>query len=160
MILLKFETPIKGSSKVHKHEHWIPINNCSIDVARDIHVSGDGRSPSVAKFEDIEFERPTDFSSSELFIQAVAGKSLGKAEIHFIQTGGVDHADQVYLIILLDQPLITSYKLSGQGDDQPTETFKVHFQKISYQYNAFDGAKITTGTPKGWDRFKNEKWAA
>ena len=30
-------------------------------------------------------------------------------------------------------------------------SFSLNFSKISYQYDAFSGDKVTTGTPKKWD---------
>ena len=158
MILLKFATEIKGTSKIKEHEHWIPVKSCSFNVERDVHTVGGGRSPSVAKFEAIEFSKMSDISSAELFIQSVAGNSLVSAKIHFIQTGGVGQPDQVYLKVVLDNPIITNYNFTGDADDQPQETFKVHFQRISYQYNLYDGSKVTHGTPKGWCCIKNEPW--
>ena len=35
----------------------------------------------------------------------------------------------------------------------------INFTKISYQYDKFDGSKVTTGTAKKWDLEKNEVWA-
>jgi type VI secretion system secreted protein Hcp len=97
--------------------------------------------------------RPRD-QQPDLFMQAVCGMSLGKAEIHFLQTGGADKKQQVYLKIELEDAIVSSYSTSS-GGDRPSESLSINFVKISYQYDAFSGDKITTGTPKKWDLVKN-----
>jgi len=161
MILLNFTTKIKGTSQVEGHKEWIPVSSVSFNVARDISTSADGaadRDPSRPRFSDITLTKPTDISSADLFMQAVCGKSLGKAELHFLQTGGVDKPDQIYLKVELDAPIITMYRTGADATAHPTETIEIHYSKISYQYDMFDGATVKTGTAKKWDRVANKEW--
>ena len=99
-----------------------------------------------------------DVASTELFMQATCGKSLGKAEIHFIQTGGTAAKGQSYLMLELDEAIVSSYSMNSDGD-RPSESFSLNFTKISYQYDKFDGGKIVTGTAKKWNLEKNAVWA-
>ncbi|OAJ58748.1 hypothetical protein A6V36_29770 [Paraburkholderia ginsengiterrae] len=158
MILLNFATQIKGTSKVEGHTDWIAVNSLQLGVGRAISTSSDGatdRDTSNPSFSEVTFSKPTDISSADLFAQSIYGKSLGKAEIHFIQTGGTDKNDQVYLKIELEEAIISSYSLSS-GGDRPSESFCLNFAKISYQYDQFDGATVKTGTPKKWDLTANK----
>lgn len=158
MILLNFATQIKGTSKVDAHTDWIAVSSLQLGVGRAISTSSDGatdRDTSNPSFSELTFTKPTDISSADLFAQSIYGKSLGKAEIHFIQTGGTDKNDQVYLKIELEEAIISSYSLSS-GGDRPTESFSLNFAKISYQYDQFDGAIVKTGTPKKWDLTTNK----
>jgi type VI secretion system secreted protein Hcp len=152
MILLKFQTQIKGTSTVSGHEDWITIDSIQMGVGRAITVSGGGtdRDTSNPSFSEISLSKATDIASADLFMQAVCGKSLGKAEIHFVQTGGSDKKQQVFLILELDAPIISSYS-QGSSGERPSETFSINFTKISYQYNSFSGESVKTGTPKKWD---------
>lgn len=152
MILLNFKTKIKGSSKVAKHEDWIELQSVQLGVGRAISTVGGSadRDTSNPSFSELTFTKPTDLASPELFMQSVCGKSLGLAEIHFIQTGGADKKEQVYLKIELTDPIVSSYSISS-GGDRPSESFSINYSKISYQYDAFSGDKVTTGTPKKWD---------
>jgi len=156
MILLKFATEIKGDSQVAGHDSWITCDSFQLGVGRSISISGGGkdRDTSNPSFSEATFTKSTDISSSELFIQAACGVSLGKAEVHFLQTGGSGTKEQVYLKYELDEAMISSYSISS-GGDRPSESFSINFTKISKQYDAFDGKKITTGTPKKWDLIKN-----
>ncbi|HEU0200027.1 MAG TPA: type VI secretion system tube protein Hcp [Burkholderiaceae bacterium] len=152
MILLNFKTQIKGTSKVAGHTDWIEVGSVQLGVGRAIStVSGSAdRDTSNPSFSEVTFSKPTDIASPELFMQSVCGKSLGTAEIHFIQTGGADKKEQVYLKVELTDPIVSSYSVSS-GGDRPSESFSLNFSKISYQYDAFSGDKVTTGTPKKWD---------
>lgn len=156
MILLKFKTAINGESTVASHEKWITVSSMQLGVGRAIaSVAGGGdRETSNPSFSEVTFSKPTNIASAELFMQAVCGKSLGKLECHFIQTGGADKKSQVYLTIEFEEPLVSSYSMSS-GGDRPTESFSVNYTKISYKYDKFDGEKITVGTAKKWDLEKN-----
>ena len=152
MILLKFSTQIKGTSTVSGHADWITIDSLQMGVGRAISVSGGGsdRDTSNPSFSEISLSKATDIASADLFMQAVCGKSLGKAEIHFIQTGGSDKKQQVFLTIELEGPIISSYSASS-GGERPSETFSINFTKISYKYDSFTGDSVVTGTAKKWD---------
>jgi type VI secretion system secreted protein Hcp len=156
MILLKFAKAINGDSVVAGHEKWITCSSIQLGVGRAISASGGGadRETSNPSFSELTITKSTDIASADLFMQAVCGMSLGKAEIHFLQTGGADKKQQVYLKIELEDAIVSSYSTSS-GGDRPSESLSINFVKISYQYDAFSGDKITTGTPKKWDLVKN-----
>ena len=158
MILLKFATEIKGEATITGHEGWINVDSFQLGVGRSVTTTGGGsdRDPSNPSFSEATFTKGTDKSSPDLFMQAVCGKSLGKAEIHFVQTGGADSKGQIYLKFELEEAMVTSYSMSS-GGDRPTERFSINFAKISKQYDAFSaGGKVTAGTPKKWDLMKNQ----
>lgn len=152
MILLNFATKIKGNSTVAGHADWITIESLELGVGRAISVSGGGkdRDTSNPSFSEISLSKPTDIASADLFMQAVCGKSLGKAELHFMQTGGSGNKQQVFLKIELEDAIVSSYSISS-GGERPRESISINFTKISYQYDAFDGDTISTGTAKKWN---------
>ncbi|WP_208279817.1 type VI secretion system tube protein Hcp [Massilia oculi] len=156
MILLKFAKTIKGTSTVSGHDGWITIDSIQLGVGRAISSSGGGadRDTSNPSFSEISLSKATDIASADLFMQAVCGMSLGKAEIHFIQTGGADKKEQVFLKMDLEEAIISSYSVNS-GGERPSETFSINFTRISYQYDSFTGDKVITGTPKKWDLEKN-----
>lgn len=159
MILLNFATQIKGDSKVSAHADWITCDSLQLGVGRSISSSGGNvsRDTSNPSFSEVTISKSTDIASSDLFFQATSGKSLGKAEIHLVQTGGTDVKEQVFMKIELEEALISSYSMSS-GGDRPSESFSINFTKISYQYDDFSGAKKTTGTPKKYDLMANASY--
>ncbi|MFJ2982137.1 MULTISPECIES: type VI secretion system tube protein Hcp [unclassified Pseudomonas] len=159
MILLNFNgKKIKGTSTVSGHADWITVDALQMGVGRSISASGGGtdRDTSNPSFSEIILTKSTDMASADLFMEAVCGKSLGKAEIHFVQTGGVDAKDQVYFKLELEEAIVSSYSASSSGE-RPSETFSINFTTISYQYDAFSGDKVSVGTPKKWDLLSNAK---
>jgi len=160
MILLKFATQIKGGSQIEGHKDWIACDSIQFGVGRAISSSADkgaDRDTSNPTFSEVTISKPTDMASADLFFQATCGKSLGKAEIHFVQTGGADKHDQVYLKIELEEAIISSYSISS-GGERPSESFAINFNKVSFQYDSFDGKKVTAGTAKKWDLAKNKPY--
>ena len=159
MILMNFATTIKGASDIQDHKNWIVVDSLQFGVGRSISSVGGGsdRETSNPSFAEVACSKSTDIASADLYFQAIAGKSLGKCEIHFLQTHGTDGKGQVYLKIELEDAIISSYSTSS-GGERPSESFSINFTKISYQYNAYDGDKVTTGTPKKWDVEKNQAY--
>lgn len=159
MILLNFKgKKIKGTSTVSGHADWITIDTVQMGVGRAISTSGGGadRDTSNPSFAEISLTKATDLASADLFMEAVCGKSLGTAEVHFIQTGGPDKKEQVFLKLELEEAIISSYSANSKGE-RPVDTFAINFTKISYQYDSFTGDKVITGTPKKWDLEANAK---
>jgi len=155
MILLNFDNKIKGTATVDKHDGWIVCQSINFGVGRAVKASSGkkARDASAPSFSEITFTRQSDVASPDLFMQAIAGKSLGKADVHFVSNA--DNSVQVSLKIELHDAMITSYTLNGSSDS-PTETIAVNFAKISKQFDSFNGAKVTTGTPKKWDLTTNK----
>ena len=156
MIVLKFATEIKGQSTVEGHAGWINVDSMQWGVGRAVAQQQAGsakREVSSPSISEVTFSRASDLASPELFFQACGGVSLGKCEIHFLQV--IENKPQVYLKIDLEEAMVSSYSISS-GGDRPSESFSVNFTKVSYQYDTFDGKKVTTGTPKKWDLAANK----
>jgi len=156
MILLNFNGKIKGDSQIDAHKDWITVSSIQFGVGRAISVTAGGRDRDTSNpaFSEITVSKPTDLASADLFMQAICGKSLEKAEIHFIQTSGADSKSQTYLKVELTDPIISSYSTQS-GGERPSESFSVNFTKISYQYDSFSGETVKTGTAKKWDLMSN-----
>ena len=159
MILLQFKGDvIKGESQVEGHPNWINVDSFQLGVGRAITASGRGsdRDTSNPSFSEATFHRATDKASPDLFFQAVCGKSLGEAKIHFTQKAEADK-EQVYLEYILGDPIISSYSISS-GGDRPSESFSINFVKISKKYTAFSGAKVGDQPEKKWDLVANKSY--
>lgn len=158
MILLNFETAIKGDSTVASHADWITVDSLQFGVGRAISASGGGRDRETSNpsFSEVTMTKSMDKSSVDLMMEAICGKSLGKATIHFVQTGGKDAKGQEYLEIILHDAIVSSYSTSS-GGDRPSESFSVNFNGFQMKYNTFEeGGTVKAGELKGWDMMKNE----
>jgi type VI secretion system secreted protein Hcp len=155
MILLKFGTEIKGDSQVEGHDGWITVDSLQLGVGRSITTSGGGkdRDTSNPSFSEVTITKSTDIASSDLFFQAICGKSLGKATFEFIQTGG--DKLQTFLVYELTDPIVSGYSMSS-GGERPSESLTLNFTKISMKYNQFSGDTVAEGKPKNWDLMANK----
>ena len=162
MIVLNFKTPIKGDSTVAKHEDWITIDSFQFGVGRAISTSGVGkdRDTSNPSFSEVSLHKAMDVASVDLMQQAICGKSLGTATLHFIQTGGADAKGQVYLEIELSEAIVSSYSITS-GGDRPSESFSINFNQYKMKYSTFgEGKAAVAGQFKGWNLMKNEALSA
>lgn len=158
MILIKFKTEIKGLSNVDGHADWIKCDSLQFGVGRGISLQSGGgakREVSSPSVSEVTFSRASDMASPELFYQACGGVSLGQCLVHILQV--IDNKPQVFVTIELEEAMLSSYSVSS-GGDIPSESFSVNFTKISFQYDTFDGKKVTTGTPKKWDLAANKTY--
>ena len=158
MIVFNFATQIKGDSLVEGHEDWITADSLQFGVGRALSTSGGGKDREVSnpQFSEITISKSTDIASANLWYEAIQGKSLGDCEIHFVQTGA-EGTSQVYLMLTLTEAIVSSYSASS-GGERPSESISLNFTKITFQYDAFDGAKKQTGTPKKWDLMANKQF--
>ena len=158
MILLKFETAIDGDSTVANHDKWITVDSYQFGVGRAISTSGVGkdRDTSNSSFSEVSLTKSMDVASVDLMMQAICGKSLGTATLHFIQTGGADVKGQVYLEIEMSEAIVSSYSMSS-GGERPMESISINFNQYKMKYSTFgEGKAATAGAFKGWDLKKNE----
>ena len=139
MILLKFATAINGESTVTGHDKWINIDSVQLGVGRSITMVGGGgdRETSNPSFSEVTMTKSQDVASTDTtFGFQIPTKCAGVPD---------------------EEAIVSSYSMSS-GGDRPSESFSLNFTKISYQYDKFDGDKITTGTAKKWNLEKNETY--
>ena len=158
MILLNFDTAIKGDSTLDSHTDWITIDGIEFGVGREITSSGGGtdRETSNPAFSQISLSKSMDKASVDLMMQAACGVSLGKATIHFIQTAGADAKTEAYLEIVLSDAIISSYGGNSSGE-RPSETMSISFTAFQMTYNYLDkGGTLKKGESKGFDLKTNK----
>jgi type VI secretion system secreted protein Hcp len=93
-----------------------------------------------------------DIASVQLMIEAATGKSLTKATFHWIQTSSSDKSNsQVYLEVILDKPILSSYSMSS-GGERPVESISINYNAITMQYKQYqEGGTVIDGESKGYD---------
>ncbi len=158
MILLKFKKEIKGDSVIQDHVAWITLDSVNLACGRSVSTRSGGadRETSTPNFSEISCTKGCDIASTELFMQSICGVSLEEAELHFMQTDGKT-ADQVYLKVKLEDPIVTSFQTSSAGG-RPSESFTLNFTKIKLEYTQFSGESKKQASPKGWDLMAGKAW--
>lgn len=153
MILLQL-TGITGDSNIANHVGWLAVNSVQMGVGRGISSStgGSDRETSNPSFSEITLSRAVDIASTNLFAQAIYGQKIGDTcTLDFIQTGGTGAEVQIYMQLILTNPIISAYSISS-GGDRPSESISINFTKIIYKYTQFkQGGTPTPADPKGYD---------
>lgn len=133
---LKFDG-VDGESKDKSHESWSNIMSFSQSISRDTSAtSGSARARSSAVFHDFVVEKTLDKSSPKLAEAIAKGQVFPKVEIHLAA------GQTTYLKYELQNVMITSYSVSGDADERPTEQISFNFAqiKMSYAERGSDGS--------------------
>jgi type VI secretion system secreted protein Hcp len=147
---------IKGESKDSKHADEIQVTGWSWEAAQT-GTSGKGTGAGAGKVEhqDIEIRKLADRSSPTLYKACCKGEHIKSADLTVRKAGG-DALE--YLIIHLEDLLITSFKLGGEPtNDQIEEVLRINFSRAAIHYTPQDekglgGAKVSGG----WDLQTNQ----
>lgn len=152
MIVLKFGKEIKGDSTAAGFEDQIQLTSVNFNTSRNIVLpKGTGTREAAGLFiSEIACNKEFDIASPELFMQSVAGDSLEKASLTYLQTD-TDGKPQAYLVVTLQDPIVTNYTHSATPGLRPSEAFSLNFTEIKLEYTQYTGEKATKASPKGWN---------
>ena len=166
MILLKLEG-CPGDSVISGYDSpaWIACTSVSWSIERTFSESAKAGTldvnVGVADLPPISISKTLDKASPYLMAASIAGGAVGgsgkMAELHFLFA--TDSGEQKkFLEYKLYNPIITSWSISGDEDERPTEEISLWYWKIWMKYWTWDGTTYAAGGDKGWDRTKNVTW--
>lgn len=116
---------IQGSSS---HNGAIDILSWSWGASNPTTVGGGGAGSGKVSMHDISITKKIDKASPLLYSFAKSGKRV-KNMVLTVSNGGSD-----YLKIKMSDVMVSSYGLSGQGNNQPIESVSFNFSKITVDY--------------------------
>ena len=152
---ITFSKDIKGEAAAMKDA--IELFSFSWGASSPVTVGGgkSGISASRVSISSFNFMKRTDTASTQLFLAACQGSIIPTVTVHMRkQTGG---GQQDFLIMTFTNAMIESLQQSGSsgGDDTPTESVSLAFEKIaiSYKKQGADG-KLSAGGDVAWDLTK------
>jgi type VI secretion system secreted protein Hcp len=123
---------IKGESLDDKHKDEIEVLSYSWGVSNaGSMASGSGGGEGKASFNDITFTHYMDKSSPVLMQSCASGVHLKEATITHRKSG---KGQQEYLIIKMNDVIVTSVSHGGGGGDSVSENISLAFGKIDVQY--------------------------
>jgi type VI protein secretion system component Hcp len=122
---------------------------------------------SVSKFVDGTTTTLMRFAMEDRNVTKSDQKKLRKADFHFLHSVMGRQSDAKpgrfifpYMMITLDNVLIKGWNITASGDDRPTETLELWYDKAAIRYyRTKDGLVWTGGDVAGWDQSKNEQWS-
>lgn len=123
---------------------------------------------SISRFVDRVTVQLMDFAMQDRKATKADEDALRKVDIHFLHSVHVygkhsaaeeDQYIYPYLMIALDRVLVKGWSISAQGDDRPTESLELWFDKSAMRYHRTNDGKNWIGAePKGWDQHDDKAW--
>ena len=135
---LKFDG-VDGESKDANHDKWIDVLSFSQTITREESSAGAARQRADVVFGDVVVVKELDKSSPKLAESMFMGKVFPKVEIHVASNVGT------YFAYELTNVMVTSYSISGDADDRPTEEVAFNFEEIKMIYTEMDSEGKSKG---------------
>lgn len=111
-----------------------------------------GAGAGKVQMSELKITKPRGSASSALQMFVFNGKRIPKAEIRFYKPG----SSTQYLTITLEDVFISSWSISGDGGEAPTESLSLNFAKFRTEDAVMAaGGKMEKGAPVGWDISRN-----
>ncbi|MBM7566693.1 type VI secretion system secreted protein Hcp [Paenibacillus sacheonensis] len=129
---------IKGESKDAGHKGGIEILSFSFGATNTATVvGGGGGGAGKPQYNDFSFMKYLDSSSLPLLGNLASGKAIKDGTLYFYGSGD----SKPYLTVKLEQIFITSSQYSDSAGGNPfTESFSLRASKMTFSYQAYDGA--------------------
>src|SRR3954466_274664 len=123
---------IKGESTDNKHPNEIEVLSFSWGVTNDAAIkAGGGGGAGKASFQDFSFHHTIDKASPTLLRACATGEHLKEATITHRKAG---KGQQEYLIIKMNDVIITGVSLSDSSEGSTSETVTMAFAKVDLEY--------------------------
>jgi type VI secretion system secreted protein Hcp len=122
---------IKGESADDKHKDEIEVLSFSWGVANTATTGGGGGGAGRATFHDLSFTHTIDKASPRLLQACATGSHLPEATITHRKAG---KGQQEFLIIKMNDIIITGVSLADSGGGGTSENVTLAFAKIDLEY--------------------------
>jgi type VI secretion system secreted protein Hcp len=114
---------IKGESLDDKHKDWIEVLSFSAGITR----RSQGGRPNI---EDFKIVKKVDAASPLIFDAACEGGSVGNATFVARKAG---KGQQEFLVIKMNDVIITSVQHTGAATDLPLEQVSLDFRSLEME---------------------------
>ena len=145
---------IKGESTDSKHKDEIEIFSYSWGLTQSGGLaSGGGGGAGKVQFQDFHFTKTVDKTSPSLFLKCATGQHIKEATLSARKAG---EGQQDFLIIKLNDVLVSSYQTGGSSGDLPSDQVSINYAKIEYIHRSQDETGKVEETKAGWDLKANK----
>ncbi|AEB56053.1 hemolysin co-regulated type VI secretion system effector [Ectopseudomonas mendocina] len=150
---------IKGESQDKTHKDEIEVLNWSWGMSQSGNMhTGTGGGAGKVSIQDLSLTKYVDKATPNLMMHCSSGKHVPKVTLTVRKAGGDSQVE--YLIINLEEVLISSLSTGGSGnDDRLIENVTLNFAKVTvdYQPQKADGTKEGGPIKYGWNIRSNVK---
>ena len=122
---------IKGESLDAKHKDEIEVLSYSWGVTVSAQPVGGGGGAGQPTFPDLAISHRLDKASPKLLLACATGQHIKEGTITARKAGKEQHE---YLIIKMQDIIITGVTHGGPGDSMPLEHVTMNFAKVDLEY--------------------------
>jgi type VI secretion system secreted protein Hcp len=122
-------------------------------------AAGGGGGSGKVQFQDFHFSSNVSKASPKLMLACATGEHIKEATLTCRKAGG-DAQAQTFLVVKMNDVLISSFNQSGNGGggNFPTESISLAFAKVNFSYIPQDlEGKLLPAVSAGWDLKANKK---
>ncbi|MCB1132123.1 MAG: type VI secretion system tube protein Hcp [Verrucomicrobiae bacterium] len=132
---------IEGEAVAEGRDGWIDVESVSWGASRNVATPSGGstnREASNPTVSELTFVKKVDSASPPLFLNAVAGESIGTVTLELV-TAGKPYGDKVFYRITLSDVMVSSQNVSADTDTGETEErITLNFAKINVEFLKLD----------------------
>ncbi len=147
---------IDGESTNEMHKGQIEIMSFSWGMSNSGSMAaGSGGGAGKVSFGSVRIMTTVSKASPVLFESVATGKHFPTATLTVVNS---EQRGQEYMKVTLSDVLISSYQTGGMSGEAPTESFRLNFAKIEYEYTPQnpDGS-MDAPVKAGYDLALNKK---
>ena len=146
-IYLKFGN-VKGNVTADGYAGQIAVTSIHFKVERKVSMEAgnlSNRESSKPSLSQITITKMADNSVAALFKEALTGSAGQEATLTFVRTGS--NKVQEFMTYKLTNCIVSSYEVSADGDEEPTEELTLSYSAIEVSYKDHD-ASNKSGNPQ------------
>ena len=146
---------IQGESRDDRHKDEIDIESFSWEETQSgtFAVGGGGGSGKIS-VQDFHFTMPVNKASPTLFLACAQGDHIKNAILTCRKAG---RDQQEFLKVTMNDVLVSSFQIGGEGGVVPTDQVSLNFAKIEVEYQEQDATGKLVGSVKKWFDLKSMK---
>lgn len=147
---------IEGESVDDRHRGEIDVMSFSWGMSNSgTFASGGGGGAGKVSFGSIRLYTAVSKASPMILESVATGKHFANVTLSAVKTGAIG---QEFLKITLTDVTITSYQTGGVVGEVPTDSFRLNYSKIEFEYKPqkTDGS-LDASVKAGWDLKANKK---
>ena len=123
---------IEGESTDDKHKDEVEVLSYSWGVTNPAHIgTGGGGGAGRATFQDLSIVHKIDKASPQLLRACATGQHLKEATITFRKAG---KAQQEFLIIKMNDVIITGVVQNSPSSEVESETVRLEFGQVDWEF--------------------------
>lgn len=145
-IYLKFGN-LKGNATAEGYTGQIVLDTVDFGVSRKVSMETGNltnRESSKPNWSQVSVSKKADNSIAALLREAAVGAAGQEATITFVRTGD---KVQDFMAYKLSNCIVSDYRISAAGDEEPREYFSLSYSAIEVSYKDHD-ASNKSGNPQ------------